>query len=279
MNRFIGLVLLMLVLQSSFRGFAQVDTVTHPPAKRTVPIKPHTKPKPIKKEWSIGIATQTNGWFLYTDIGTEKAKNIKVMDKFYNTTFFHFSFGEQKSPKEAKVTNSQIANYTNETPSAFIYGKVNNFYTLKAGVGYRKMIAGKPEQGNISIHWMSSGGLSMGLLKPYYINAFVNYDSTGAYTKRTIKYADPYKGIFLSNGIIGSAGFATGMKEIKFVPGVYFTTGLHLDFAMPRKTILAVETGISFEYFSQPIVLMANETAVPYFVNLYAGIQFGKRRR
>ena len=45
----------------------------------------------------------------------------------------------------------------------YIFGKINNFYALKLGYGYRRMIAGKPDPGTVSIHWIYSGGFSVGL--------------------------------------------------------------------------------------------------------------------
>jgi hypothetical protein len=43
--------------------------------------------------------------------------------------------------------------------------------------------------------------------------------------------------------------------------------------------VAAIEVGGTAEFYSSKIELMANQKATAYFFNLYAGIQFGKRRR
>jgi hypothetical protein len=41
----------------------------------------------------------------------------------------------------------------------------------------------------------------------------------------------------------------------------------------------AIEAGVNFEMYSKKIALMAEQEAHPYFVNIYASIQFGKRKQ
>ncbi|NDC42718.1 MAG: hypothetical protein EBZ77_14420, partial [Chitinophagia bacterium] len=130
------------------------------------PVPRPKPPKPITNEWSLGLRLNTNGWSLYTDIGKVKANDMRKADMFHNLLFFQIEFGEKKDPKEQKV-----AGQTNRFGGSkyFKYGKINNFYALKLGLGYSKMLAGKPDPGCASIHWNTVGGFSLGLLKPYYL--------------------------------------------------------------------------------------------------------------
>jgi hypothetical protein len=236
-------------------------------------------PKPIKTEFSIGARLNSDGWSGLLERGKIVAKSKKTSDKFYSVRVLQLEIGERKSPQEFKITNSAISIISNETATPYIYGKINNFYTVKLGYGYRKLIAGKPEEGTVSIHWLNMGGLSVGLLKPYYVDAYTSFDSTiGPDQKKSIKYDGPDKASFLNQFfIVGASGFSKGLSEIKMVPGIFYKTGLHFDFANSRKMKLAAEAGLMAEMYSQSIKIMASDSGTPYFVSLYVGIQFGKR--
>ena len=230
--------------------------------------KPKVKrPKPIAKELSGGVRLNTDGWSAFVERGTVKSEE-RESDFFYNLRFASVEFSEKKHPKEKRTSSGGGGP---DSSNSYIFGKVNNFYTFKLGYGNRRMIAGKPDPGTVSVHWVYNGGLSLGMLKPYYLN-IANGES--------IKYTDDNRDKFLAGyNIVGAAGFTEGFKEMKVVPGLHVRTGLHFDFA-PRekkKTKLAVETGISAELYTKKIELMANQKAVPYFVNLYLSFQFGRR--
>ena len=241
------------------------DTATVKPKPPIPKVKPKG-PKQISSEVSGGLRLNSNGWSLYCDLGKVKSKTPKQSDMFHNVRIYQFEFTEKKNPKEYKSSSSSGAGQGN-----YIYGKINNFYALKMGIGYRKMLAGKPDPGTVSIHWVNVIGLSVGFLKPYYLN--VSGDPSA------IKYKDPQKGEFLSQDRIESnAGFGKGLNEVSFVPGGHFKSAVHFDFSSNKKNVIAVETGVNIEYYSQPIALMAAVTPKPYFADLFIGVQFGKRK-
>lgn len=228
------------------------------------------RPKPITKEMSVGFRFNTDGWSFYIDRGKVKSEDYRHADMFYSVRLWQLEVGEKKHPKEYKSTNSNLDPYAGVKPTPFIFGKINNFYTIKLGYGKRKMIAGKPDPGSIAIHWVYMGGLSLGLLKPYYIKVDNSVDP--------IKYTDATRDQFLSEqNIIGAAGFTKGWNEVKLIPGIHAKTALHFDFAASRKTVLAIETGLNAELYTQKIPLMVNQEAKPYFLDIFASFQFGKR--
>lgn len=234
------------------------------------------KPRPIRTELGIGARLNTNGWGIVADKGWVRSDEGRQSDMFYNMRFAEIEFSEVKHPKEVKHTNTTAGAFS-DRPTPYIYGKINNFYSFKLGYGFRRMIAGKPEPGTVSIHWIYMGGISLGLAKPYYIDAYVPLDN-GGYTRQTIKYDSENKDAFLNDQLgIGRAPFTKGLNEIKIIPGIHAKTGLHFDFAGQRKTVIAVDAGVSADYYTQKIELMANQDAYPYVFNIYAGIQFGKR--
>ena len=234
------------------------------------------KIKPIHSELSAGLRLNTDGWSIFVDKGWVKSDDRKK-DLFYDVKLLQIEFSEKKHPKERKASNDEAA-IASQDASPFIYGKVNNFYSLKLGYGGRKMIAGKLDQGAVSIHAVYVAGLSVGLLKPYYIDAYVMEPGSSVFTPKAIKYEDDTKEPFLTKRyIIGSSGFSEGLSELSIKPGVHAKAGFHFDFAVARTSKLAVETGVSIEYYFSKIQLMANQTERSYFGNLYMSFQIGKR--
>lgn len=255
-----------------------INKVQQTPVIKSPVIKPK-KPKPISREFSGGIGLTTDGWTVFVNKGWVKSDDDKNSDKFYNVRFAQLEISEHKHPKEIKGTNNSIAQATNDKPKPFIYGKINNFYALKLGYGYRRIIAGKPEPGTVAIHWLYAGGLSIGLLKPYYIDAYVLRDNPRRLVRENIKYNDENAEAFIQqNNIVGSSGWTTGLGETKIVPGIHAKTGVHFDFAQNTKTKLALEVGLAAELYTQKIELMADQKAYPYLISGYVSLQFGRRK-
>jgi hypothetical protein len=257
--------------QAQIIGASTADSVRSDTTKKVA--KPaHVRlapkgPKAIKNEVSFGLRLHTSGWSIYTDMGKVKARNAKMADMFYDVNFWQIELSEKKSPKQEKITVDENASGNS---GSYKYGKINNFYSLKLGYGMRKMIAGKPDPGSVSIHWSNVISGSLGMLKPYYLN--VRSDPNA------IKYSDETQSNFLDQRfIVGSAGFGAGLSEMKMIPGGGFKSMLHFDFASNRKGVTAVETGINFEYYSADVPLMALQKAEPYFFDLFIAVQFGKR--
>lgn len=267
-------VCLLSALLFSDVAFAQTDNRENIP----VPVR-KKRPKPIKHELSGGLRLNSDGWSLFLDRGKIKQPD-RSTDYHYDLHFWQLEFGEKKNPQEIKRSNT-VGN-TADAAKPYIYGKASNFYALKVGYGKRKLIAGKPELNNevergvISIHWVYAGGVSVGLEKPYYIEAYV--DNNGISELKSVNYTDTTKEAFLDQQfIVGSSGFGKGLGQTKIVPGIHAKTALHFDFAPSKKNKLAVETGLNVEVYTRGIELMAGQSATPVFVNVYASFQIGKR--
>jgi hypothetical protein len=235
--------------------------------KKAKPI-PYTKPKgpkPISKEISVGFRLNSNGWSIFSDIGKVKAEDMKHADMFHNIRLYQVEFSEKKDPREIKSTSANGSG-----SNTYIYGKINNFYAVKLGWGGRKMFVGKPDPGTVSIHWVNAGGLSVGLLKPYYLNVYS--DPTA------IKYSESTKEQYLDQNLVeGSAGFSKGLSEVKIIPGAHFKSALHFDFSANRKNVIGVEAGANVEYYSQAVLLMAGQKPQSLFLDIFLAFQFGRR--
>ena len=265
--RFVGLMFICWL--PALHSHAQVAHATDTAKKNTRIVRPAPKgPKAIKHEVSLGVRLNTDGWSAYTDIGKVKALDTKRSDMFYKVRIFQFELTEKKDPREQKLTSENPTSSGN--PGKYIYGKINNFYALKLGIGFMKMIAGKPDPGAVSIHWMNVIGVSLGMLKPYYLNVYSDPNA--------IKYSPSTESDFLDQQVIESnAGFSKGLSEMKFIPGGHFKTAIHFDFSTNRKNVIGAELGANIEYYSQSVAIMANQSGTPYFADLYLALQFGRR--
>ncbi len=226
-------------------------------------------PKALTGELSAGIRLNSDGYGIVVDKGWLKGGESygqNNRDRFFNVRLLQFELIERKHPKEMRSNSAFGISFT---PNSYILGKINNFYAFKIGYGQRRMIAGKPDPGNVSIHWVYLGGISAGLLKPYYLKIA----GLGE-----VKYSDSLENEFISPGRIeGRAPFTKGFNEIKLVPGMHLKTGLHFDFATSRKTVLALELGVNGEFYTQKIEQMVGQDPKALFFNFYASLQFGKR--
>jgi hypothetical protein len=224
-----------------------------------------------QREFSVGARINTDGWSGLFELGFRKDRR--------NVTYFQFEFGEKKHPKEDKKPGAlkdvdQFGFVYSEKP--YIYGKINNFYQTKLGVGRQRLIGGKGNKHGVLVNAVYYGGLSMGLLKPYYLNVVDPGTGRGV----QIKYGQSalYDQAFTDrSSIIGGAGFGKGWGEVTIVPGVHAKTGLRFDWARFNEAVSALEIGINAEYYTKDIPLMVYQDPKKFFFNAYLAIQFGKR--
>ena len=233
------------------------------------------KAPPIKSEWSAGFRLQSDGWALFADIGTEVKLNPKYPNNQYSTNLFQIELAEKTDIRQ-KLTINGLSSSSNAV--GYVFGKVNKFYQARLSYGQRLRIAGKPDSKSASVHWLIAGGLSIGIVKPYKIVALVN-DPTFGFVEKTIQYEPAYREVFLNPDLIfGSAGFAEGLNQLKYIPGLHLKTGLHFDFSKEKTTLLAAEVGASVDFYSDPIQIMLDDQNKKTFANMYISFQFGKRK-
>jgi hypothetical protein len=182
--------------------------------------------------------------------------------------------GEHKDPKEEKITvNDQ--GYASGNP--FVYGKINNFYYFKWGYGQQRLIGGKGNKNGIAVSAIYGGGLSLGMLKPYYLN--IIDPTTGHY--RDIKYGQD-DSVFLDKTfyqyIQGASSFGKGFNEIKFVPGLQLRSALRFDYGRYNEVLSAVEVGLNVEYYTEKMQIMALKDPHHATFNAYVALVFGKRK-
>ncbi len=220
------------------------------------------------KQSAFGFKFNTDGWGLSYEHG--KYKTIT------QTNLWWVEMGERKSPKEEKVSTGQdLGNGFILLGNPYIFGKRNNFYFLKAGLGQQKLIGGKGNKNGVAVSAIYGGGLSLGYLKPYYIS--VSDAVTNNVTD--IKYSDSTAQQFLDPNLInGGSGFTKGFTEGTFVPGAFGKLSLRFDYGRYNELLSAIEVGVNAEYYSKKMPIMINNPEKQFFFNAFVAFEFGKRK-
>lgn len=194
----------------------------------------------FKKQNAFGIQLRTNGYGIFYEIG-----------RFKSPRFANLYLIELTEIKDVKEEKTQTGN--GFVSNSFVYGKINNFYQLKLGFGQQYILGQKGNKNGIAVMGLYQGGLSLGFLRPYYINI-----QEGGQEK-SIKY-DPNDSSnkFLTAGLIsGSSGLGKGWNELEFVPGIFLKTALRFDFGRYNELIQALQIGLSVEAYSKEVEIMA----------------------
>ncbi|KAA2241906.1 hypothetical protein F0L74_18780 [Chitinophaga agrisoli] len=222
-----------------------------------------------EREFSMGGRLNTDGWSGFLELGYRK--NRKVVN------YFQFEFAEKKDPKEDKKPGRfvPVGNFA-YTEKPYIYGKQNNFYQAKLGVGQRYLIGGKGNKNGVEVNAIYYGGVSIGLLKPYYLKV----QDPANDEERDVKYGtnpDLDSAFVDPSKIIAGAGFGKGWGEITVVPGLHAKAGLRFDWAKFNEVVSALEIGVNAEYYTKDVPILVDQTGKKFFFNAYLSLQFGKR--
>ncbi len=214
------------------------------------------------KQSIFGVQLRTNGYGLFYEKGKSKSQSI--------TNLFDIEFTEIKHRKEDKLPNgSGSISFGNP----YIYGKLNNFYQFQVGIGQQRILGQKGNKNGVAVSFIYKGGLSLGLLRPYYIDVL---DDNRA--SKTIKYTPQDSALFVSGFIIGGAGIGKGWNEMEFKPGAYAKTSLRFDFGRFNEVVSAIEIGVSADFYSSKIPQMLFQKQNQFFYQGHISVMFGHRK-
>ncbi|TVR81081.1 MAG: hypothetical protein EA412_03775 [Chitinophagaceae bacterium] len=223
-------------------------------------------------ERSGGASISTNGWSVFYETGKIQTINSTRIWSFEFAQLKHAK--ERKQPAELTFTGSFFENKRD-----FFYGKQNNFYTFRVGYGFKRMLGDRANKSGVRVSYTYMGGLSLGILKPYYLNlVYQNRDTQNRFEIRPERYTDENAAKYLDwFSISGASPFRYGLNEIEPVPGVFGRVGLHFDWAAMDEFITALELGVNLDVFYKNIPIMITEDNKPYFLGGYLQLKFGKR--
>ena len=186
---------------------------------------------------------------------------------------FQVDFAERKSPKEKKQSN------INAPASPFIFGKINYFYPFKIGVQKQYLLGNKSNKNGVAVTGNFGGGVSLGLLRPYYLEI----NDSANLSRRDIKYDGPDQATFtnpelLAIGNVSAAGFTKGWGEIKVKPGLYAKSALRFDYGSYNEVVSGLEVGATAEYYFSKIPQLVYSEQKNLFLNVYVALVFGRRK-
>lgn len=222
-----------------------------------------------RKHNVFGFKLTNDGYGFFYEHG--RAQSIK------KALLFQIDFAERKDPKEKKQTNVFAPS------SPLIYGKINYFYPLKLGVQQQLLFGNKSNKNGVAVTGNFGGGLSLGLLRPYYLE-ITDVDSiTGTTNRRAIKYDSPDSTTFidgqkLQSLQVTSAGFTKGWGDISISPGAYAKASLRFDYGSYNEVVSALEVGVTGEYYFKKVPQLIYQKQKNFFLNVYVALVFGRRR-
>ena len=229
----------------------------------------------IKQEEEGVIAFRKHSLFAFklTNDGYGGFYEFGKTQSIRKALLFQLDFAERKHPKEEKQTHPLVP------ASPFIFGKINYFYPLKLGVQQQYLLGNKTNKNGVSVTANFGGGISLGLLRPYYLE--IN-DSANA-NRKQIKYDGPDSTTFTSsidlfNAYVSSAGFGKGWSEMKLTPGLYAKAALRFDYGRYNEAVSTIEVGGNVEYYSKNIPQLIFIKQKKLFFNVYVAILFGRRK-
>ena len=209
----------------------------------------------------FGIRLATDGY----GINFEKGK-FKTTTR---TMLYQFELNEKKSVKEHKVSSGQDQfNYSSLVPY-----KLNNFYIFKLAVGQQHLIGGKGNKNGVAVTALYTGGISLGLLKPYYVD--VQNTQTQETSRKTYLDLQKDTNVYV---VTGASGFTVGWGHLKLKPGLNAKGAMRFDYGRLNQTVTAIEVGLTGEYYFSKIPQLLLVPQKTFFFNAYVQIMFGSRK-
>ncbi|MBI5218986.1 MAG: hypothetical protein HY958_08660 [Bacteroidia bacterium] len=225
----------------------------------------------IKNENTFGMMFNSNGFGVNYRYGKRK-------DAF-NKKIFEADLSIIKHLKEIKVTST---NPFIDSQKRFVFGKLNETVSLRAGYGKQKEVFSKFDKNSISIKYFYLFGGSLVFLKPIYYE-MVDWDTINNSTNTYIYYTGYHKfsnSLHMNQDIIGKAPFKTGLNEIAVIPGIYAKAGLSFEYSNTDTLIRAIETGVCIDIFPKKLPIMADDpdkSNMPQIsVSLFLTYRFGR---
>ncbi len=215
-----------------------------------------------RKQSIFGFQFRTNGYGAFYELGRMKTNR--------KTSIYRLDITEIKHQKEEKLPSGGGLVFGNP----FIYGKQNNFYQATLGFGQQHMLGQKGNKNGVAVSAVFSGGLALGLLRPYYIEV---EDPNGG-ENRIIKYSVQDSSLFLGPTIIGGGGLGKGWSEIKMKPGVFVKSALRFDYGRFNEVVSGIEAGVSIEFYGSKIPIMVDQKQKQMFFQGYIALLFGRRK-
>ncbi|PID92941.1 MAG: hypothetical protein CSA95_09085 [Bacteroidetes bacterium] len=215
-----------------------------------------------QNEYRVGVLLHSSGFGLYM----RKAKR----DNAFKKHFWEAGAMYHRSLKEIRTTN-----FNYPYSKSYVYGKLNDIFLTRLGVGGERRVASKPFYGGVAVNFNYAGGLSVVLAKPVYLYVFSFSGTPIGDEKLVLRKYDPDEHFY--DNIYGRASFFSGVREIRFYPGVYARAGFDFEFGVYEPVIQSLELGLAFDLSPVPVPVMAFTDPINLFTHFYLSFSLGKR--
>ncbi len=212
-----------------------------------------------RKQNIFGFQFRTNGYGGFYEMGRMKTTR--------RTNIYRLDITEIKSQKEEKASNLAFFG------SPYIYGKLNYFYPVTLGFGQQHILGQKGNKNGVAVSMVYTGGLSLGLLRPYYVEVA----EQGGEVK-LIKYSSQDSALFLSSAVQGSGGIGKGWSELKVKPGAFVKTALRFDWGRFNEVVTGMEIGLSGQFYGSKIPIYFGQKERQFFFQGHIALLFGQRK-
>jgi len=211
-----------------------------------------------RNERTVGINLNSNG----LGISYREGKRLD----FLNKRIIDIDLNTIRHPKEIKLSNPWV-----QAGGSFVFGKVNNLYSLRGAIGHQHEIFKKMDLGGVAVRYFYSGGPSLALAKPIYYNVLY-YTPSNTYEIRKEKFNDD---IHDPTDIYNKASFFKGFSEIKVYPGLFAKAGFNFEYSKQDKLIHSIEVGTSVEGYTSKLPIMASDDNRALFLTLFVSYRIG----
>jgi hypothetical protein len=211
---------------------------------------------------TFGATTNTNSGLLG---GFVVRKANRLANTLFGKTQFRYLALEVvnvRHPKEVPIPSG--------TGARFTPGKLNYLFMLRPQYGREIILSSRNGDEGIAINGILAAGLSLGIVKPYY----VQYQVRPGVVK--IEPYDPAKQSLES--ILGTGGFLQGLGESQIVPGINFKAALSFELSAFRSNLTGIEIGFLAEILSQKVTIMPFADNKNTFTSAYLTIYFGTKK-
>ncbi len=182
---------------------------------------------------------------------------------------FDLELATYRHPQETKTFNADINN-----PTPFVFGKQNKVAILKAQYSLSHKISQFSDAQRIGIDINCGAGLSVGFLKPVYIN-MIYPDGAGYEIIVSEKY-DPLKHTDKTR-IAGYSDGRIGLNEITYKTGLSASASIGFMWGYYTNFPKRLEAGFYSEFFNKGLPVMAFAKNRNFQNGIFLKLLFGKR--
>lgn len=224
----------------------------------------------LKHQFALGGKLNSNGW----------SGCIYYFNKTGKTThdIYQLSFSEIKHEKQVKQQRGNAFPELGQS-GPYVYGKINNLYTLNIGYGKQHLLLPGVVDGNLSVSFRYSGGLSLAMLKPYYLKlVHIDYANDRKTILTETRYTDSTAAVFLkSNNILSASKWSKGLDETKFIPGGFVEAAFVIEPSKSKFLVTTITLGANGSLHAGKLPIMAEIKSYPWQANVFVGLSLGKR--